>query len=137
MARMKPAIRLIAPGIWLFSCFPDLQPTLVHPHHADLESSRLPSLPMPNLAVVRWMRAAKACFSRPMKGERLAGEPGCRHIALGGIFCGPNGSDNLRTATFVQAYLNSRTFSTFSIPDEERRDACLVSVIIEADKGLA
>ena len=88
---------------------------------------------MPNLVVVRWMRAAKGSFSHPMGGEILVEEPGCRHIALGGIPSGRKQSNTYKEERAHQAYLNSRTCPTFGVPDEERRDACIVSVIVEAD----
>jgi hypothetical protein len=78
---------------------PAFSETVFYPRHGDLESNRLPSLLIPNLTVVRWMRAAKASFSPPMRGERLVEEPGCRHIALGGISSGPKGSDTQTVST--------------------------------------
>jgi len=53
------------------------------------------------------------------------------------IFSRPKESGTLRGATFAQAYLNSRTCPTLGGPNEEQRGACVVSVIIEADTGLA
>ncbi len=74
--------------------------------HSYLTRFALPALPsqrsrllMPNLTVVRWMRAEKASFSRPMRGEGLVEEPGCRHIALGGISSGPKGSGTQTVST--------------------------------------
>jgi hypothetical protein len=96
---MKLPIRPIASAVWLFGCFSGFQRNRVLSAHGDLESNRLPSLLMPNLTVVRWMRAEKVSFPRPMQGERLVEEPGCRHIALGGISSGPKGSDTQTVST--------------------------------------